>query len=42
MVEKAVFNRYVVGEPNTITVNLYVENVKHYKLEEKNIQFDLP
>ena len=41
IIEKATFNRYIVEQPNTITVWLYTENIKHFKLEEKNIQFDL-
>ena len=42
IIEKGVFNRYIVGQPNPITVQLYVENIKSYKLEEKNVQFDYP
>ena len=40
--ERASFQRYIVGEPNKIKVPVYFENVKHFRMELQQIEYDHP
>lgn len=40
--ELATFQRYIVGDLNKIKVPVYFENVKHYRMELQQIEYDHP